>query len=262
MKRRFRKPESLLAELGITEPEEIDVEAIAYHCDATIIYGQVAGCEARILGTRERAIITVNENASPPRRRFSAAHELGHWMYDRGAASFWCTAQHFVQEWGRDNPERRANGYAADLLLPPAMFQPLAERQPMTFETASLLADRFATSLTATAIRLVELGSFPAMIICHSPHKRRWFVRGPDIPLHLWPRDSLTEDCVAHELLHDRIGTTPGPSDVAASAWFQSEGADRHVVYEDSRLINNENVLTILWWRDESQLLALEVNQE
>ncbi len=96
------------------------------------------------------------------------------------------------------------------------------------------------------------------MIICHSPYKRRWFARGPDIPPQLWPRDTLTEDSVAFDLLHDTTASTPSPSEVAASAWFQTEGADRHVVHEDSRLISNENALTLLWWQDESQLLTLE----
>ena len=45
-----RSPESLIDELGITEPDEIDVEAIAYHCGALIQYRHLDGCAARIVG--------------------------------------------------------------------------------------------------------------------------------------------------------------------------------------------------------------------
>ena len=53
---RFRPAADLLKELGITEPEEIDIEAIAQHCDATVTYGQLAGSEARIVGADDKAI--------------------------------------------------------------------------------------------------------------------------------------------------------------------------------------------------------------
>jgi len=78
-----KSPEKLLVELGILEPADIDIEAIAQYCRATIVYDKLTGCEARIVGNAERAIITVNISSQRPRQRFSAAHELGHWMLDR-----------------------------------------------------------------------------------------------------------------------------------------------------------------------------------
>jgi len=52
-------------------------------------------------------------------------HELGHWMYDRGKASFSCEERQFIQDWSRNNPESCANRYASDLLLPIPIFKPL-----------------------------------------------------------------------------------------------------------------------------------------
>jgi Zn-dependent peptidase ImmA (M78 family) len=80
----YKSPASLLDELGIREPEEIAIEAIAEYCGATILYQPLQGAEARIVGHGDRAIITVNEAVPIGRRRFSGAHELGHWMCDRG----------------------------------------------------------------------------------------------------------------------------------------------------------------------------------
>jgi Zn-dependent peptidase ImmA (M78 family) len=162
----YRSPASLLDELGIREPEEIAIEAIAEYCGATILYQPLQGAEARIVGHGDRAIITVNEAAPIGRRRFSGAHELGHWMCDRGKIAFACTDRILTTEWSDENPERRANRYAVGLLLPSAIFSPYARNREVTFATVRDLADRFQTSLTATAIRLVELVSFPAMIVC------------------------------------------------------------------------------------------------
>ena len=59
----YRSPQRLLDELGITEPEDIEIEPIAFHVGALIKYAPLMGCEARILGAGDRAIITVNEKA-------------------------------------------------------------------------------------------------------------------------------------------------------------------------------------------------------
>jgi Zn-dependent peptidase ImmA (M78 family) len=84
---RLSSAERLLQELGITEPDEIDLEAIAFHVNANVRYRRLDGCEARIIGTGDKAIITVNANSSPRRKRFSIAHELGHWHHHRGKCS-------------------------------------------------------------------------------------------------------------------------------------------------------------------------------
>src|SRR5579863_2756468 len=158
-----QSPAEILMELGIREPGDLDIEAIAQHCGATIQYKPLAGCAARIMGLDDAAIITIDVNSSAERRRFSGGHELGHWMRDRGTASFRCDEQVFVREWSVDNPEKRANRFASDLLLPAKMFRPLSEGLPITFASVQQLADVFKMSLSATAIRLVEYGSYPAI---------------------------------------------------------------------------------------------------
>ena len=79
-----KKADVLLKELGIEEPDEIDVEAIAEYCGATIVYDELEGCEARIVGTGDRAIITVNSESSDERWLFFGCHELVHWFWIRG----------------------------------------------------------------------------------------------------------------------------------------------------------------------------------
>ena len=96
-----------------------------------------------------------------------------------------CTEKQLVGEWGDDNPERRANRYAADLLLPRKLFEAEARTMPATFASVRVLAKTFETSMTASAIRLVELGSSPSMIVCTEVTGRKWFARSPLVPLSL-----------------------------------------------------------------------------
>src|SRR5229473_6843228 len=83
--------DNIIKELGISEPADIDIEAISQYCNATVVYEWLTGCEARIVGNADRAIITVNADSRRGRQRFSAAHELGHWMRDRNQVGFSCT---------------------------------------------------------------------------------------------------------------------------------------------------------------------------
>jgi len=252
----YKSPATLLEELGITEPQDIKIEAIAEYCDATLVYEPLKGCEARIIGHGDRAIITVNSTSLRERQRFSGAHELGHWMRDRGKVAFACAEMVFAAEWGEENPEVRANRYAADLLLPPPMFSRRAKNKEMTFATVRDLAKDFQTSLTATAIRLVELGSLPAMLVCYELGKRRWFTRGPDVPQFLWPRSEPGRYTVAYDLIHGSA-QTEGSVDVYADGWFEVRNAHRYEVREDSIRISDRFVLSLLWWKDERQILDL-----
>lgn len=252
----YRSPQSILEQLGIREPADIHIEAIAEYCGATILYEPLQGSEARILGYGDKAIITVNSAVPLGRRRFSAGHELGHWICDRRRIAFLCTENMLAREWADDNPEVRANQFSAELLLPEMMFAAKAKNLAMTFATVRDLADTFTMSLTATAIRLVEFGSFPAVLVCSDRERRRWFKRGPDVPDVLWPHDRVTPRTAAHDLLHGKA-LPSGPVDVCADGWFGYRNSDRYAIREDTVRITDEYVLSLLWWKDERQLLDL-----
>ena len=252
----------MLSDLGISEPKDIMIEALAEYLGATIIYERLKGSAARILGIGNRAFITVDSESRRERQRFSAGHELGHWMIDRGKiASFVCAERVFATEWSADNPERRANRYATDLLLPKFMFEPRAKNKNIVFDTVRELARDFEVSLTATAIRLVELGSFPSMIVCNEPTRRRWFIRNSDVPEVLWPRDTPGAYTSAYDLLR---GSTQveGATEVQADGWINHPDARRYSLVEDSIKIGDQFVLSLLWWKNERQLLDISENED
>jgi hypothetical protein len=239
----------------------LDIEAIAQHCGATIVYKALFGCEARIMGIDNKAIITVNARSTLERQRFSAGHELGHWMRDRGTAAFQCNEQMFVREWSSDNPEKRANRFASDLLLPAKIFRPLAKEYPVTFETVQKLAAIFKMSLSATAIRLVEYGSYPAMLVCNGPNGRLWFVASSTVEGRLWPVDQPGQWTRASALLSGR-SRAEGPQDVRADEWIKSFRAEQYWVKEDSILWTGGTALSLIWWENERQLIDLDNFEE
>jgi Zn-dependent peptidase ImmA (M78 family) len=253
----YRSPFEILSDLGITEPVDIDIEAIAEECGATIRYSHLSGCAARIMGFKNRAIITIEENTSRPRQRFSAGHELGHWMRDRGQVAFRCQSENFVREWSTENPETRANRFASDLLLPARMFRARLQKMPVTFESVRQLAAIFTMSLTATSIRLVEYGELPAVLVCNGPQKREWFVSNGEVKGKIWLEERPGKGSIAEALLRGER-TDSSPREVRSDAWFNDRNAANHWVHEDSLLTSDGSVLSLLWWKDESQLIEID----
>jgi hypothetical protein len=68
----------------------------------------------------------------PPRRRFTIAHEIGHWCMHRGGGAVWCRA-HAVDPEPGPRPayppeESEANEFAAALLMPAELVRRHYER--------------------------------------------------------------------------------------------------------------------------------------
>jgi len=245
--------EKLLQELGVTDPKEIDLEAIAFYVNARIRYRPLEGCEACIVGAATSAIITVNEHSAPRRKRFSIAHELGHWHHHRGKRLA-CRAEEEVRPQGGTSPERTANGYAADLLMPNYLFRPMAKSlgQP-TLKVVEVLAEAFKTSRPATAIRLVESDQAPALLICHGQFGRKWFVRSKSVPTKWFPREDLDQESFAFGVQFGSHPEGSTPRKVGADAWFDRREAEQFEIHEQT-MRSGGDTLTLVTIRDPRML--------
>ncbi|MGC0322519.1 hypothetical protein ABIG06_003148 [Bradyrhizobium sp. USDA 326] len=245
--------EQLLQELGITEPDEIDLEAIAYHVGAKVRFRPLCGCEAHIVGCAGRAIITVKKDSSPRRKRFSIAHELGHWRYHRGK-SLICRVDEYRPR-DAPSPEKVADSYAADLLMPRYLFAPMASAVGgMSFDAVGRLAEAFKTSLTATAIRLVDLDQFPGFVVSHTPRGRKWFARAPSVPRHWYPREDLDPKSFAFGIQFGGRPDDGSPRKIGAGAWFERQDASRFMVREQTVRVARDETLSLILIEDKAML--------
>jgi hypothetical protein len=245
--------ERLLQQLGITDPGEIDLEAIAFHLGARVKFRRLEGCEARIIGCNDVAIITISDRCSCRRQRFSLAHEIGHWTHHKGRTLV-CRVEESLPQ-SRMSPERVANDFAADLLMPSYIFGPVARSfRKLNFKTVSEVAEVFDASLTATAIRLVESGHAPALLVCHGLTGRKWFTRGPDVPSRWYPRLDLDAQSFAFEALHSTKPDYPAPQKIGADAWFDRPEAERYEVQEQTIRTRDGEVLTLVIIQDPRML--------
>lgn len=246
MSRSVTRAELCLLGLGITEPREIDVRAIAHEAGAAVRIRMLTRCEARIVGTGDRAIISVSENSCLQRRRFSIAHELGHWELHRGR-QFECRASDIDNaENSPLHPERQADEFAADLLMPWYLFEPmLAQAKHVDLALLEHMHRTFDTSFQATAIRVAEANVEPVIVACYDETGRRWFHSSKDVPTRWFPVDKLDRDTYAIDVLAGKRDRTH-MSTIGANAWFDTDGIDEYEVKEQSIRLGDGKVLVIL----------------
>ena len=183
-------------------------------------------------------------------------------MKDRGQSAFSCLESQFNSEWTSNNPETRANRFASDLLLPVAMFAPLAKGRAITLETVGDLAAVFRMSQTATAIRLVNHGSFPAMLVYYERGERKWFLRPRnDIPSSLFPPQRPGSHSLAAGLLADKRSDSMS-DDVRSDRWFRGDKAEKYYIRESCFRTGLDSIIVLLWWEDEQQLIDIEEEEE
>jgi Zn-dependent peptidase ImmA (M78 family) len=243
------KPERILWNYGITDPAEIDLEAIAFDLGATVRYRKLDGCDARIVGNTTTAIISINTDSYPTRQRFSLAHEIGHWHEDRGTGALPCAAEDI----GPQNAEARskeatANAFASQLILPDYLFKPRASGLFPILDTASCLAEEFNASLTATSIKLTKVSSMATIAVCHSQTQREWFVRSnAALSSDIWPIKQIHHDTNAFELLFGGSSSKSAQKNEPAHKWLTGSNIFNSTVKVQSTKLPDGTVLSLLF---------------
>lgn len=247
-----RDPEHILREVGIDSPYEIDLDLIAFDLNATVKRDRLLGCEGQIVGTDNRAIITINNESTLRRQRFSLGHEIGHWINDRGKnLSYRCTnsdmRQHTLSRHDfKQQKEVRANRFAAELLMPSYLLKRYLPAREISVSTVNYLSQLFDVSRTSASIRLVEVSDLPCMLVCWDKQgRRKWFSRNPIVPDSIWPHRQILRPS---EVFGDSNALT-----VDADRWIDGAAAENFTIIE-SQYTNGYDQFSLIWWLDESAL--------
>lgn len=247
MTRQLTLPEKLLQHFGIEKPDEIDLEAIAWDLGARVKFRELHSCEARIVGSDDRAIITVDSRVSPQRQRFSIGHELGHWHHHRGRCLICRSEDIGSNRLKATDPEKVANDYASDLLLPRYILEPMSRgiARP-NLAVFRELAEVFKASVTATLLKVIETDRFPLILVCHSEKGRRWFRSSPSVPSRWFPKDDLDPESCAFDMVYGSGPEEKFPRRIGADAWFDRAEAQNYELLEQSYRLPNKQAATML----------------
>lgn len=242
-----QRAEALITQYGISEPNELEIEAIALDNGLTVEYQDLMGCEATLAGFRDRAIATIKPSTIRGRERFSIGHELGHWEMHRGR-SFRCRVdepdQNLVSE---QVLEVEADLFASHLLMPSQIFNPVVKSLGNPgFREIERLSEQFQTSMLATSFRLASINKLPLILACYSSSGLRWFRASADVPRRWFLKSALDEDSFAYDLIvHGK--QQAGLRKQSGEVWFENDDADDYELLEHSMIHRNKDVLVVLY---------------
>ncbi|MCP4004314.1 MAG: ImmA/IrrE family metallo-endopeptidase [bacterium] len=151
----------------------IDVEAVAKHLGIRVEYAKFDDdCSGVLVKSDDgTAVIGVNWDHHPNRKRFTIAHEIGHFVLKHEGGTFvdkgtYARFRDRDAYSGKVRDEREANQFAAALLMPKRLVGEVSQDErvldPSDDEALASLARAFLVSPQAMMFRLQRLGFLKA----------------------------------------------------------------------------------------------------
>lgn len=189
-------------------------------------------------------------------KRFTVAHELGHYFMDGHALHLFPSGQgmHHSESGftSKDPYEREADAFAASLLMPKHLFKDAIAKAGQGLEAIEYLSNLCGTSLTATAIRYAKLCDDDVAVVCSTGSKIDFAFMSDSLrarPNLTWIRKGtgLTANCPTARFNNNAENVLSGrrTSDTAdLGDWFT--GGDGEVTEEVVGLGEYGRTLTVL----------------
>ena len=123
-----------------------------------------------------------------PKGRFTMAHELGHYFIPAHRLGLMSGEMkphgsvNFINNLPAWQIEREADAFASSLLMPSSIFKDIIKGKPFNFQLIETIADKFNVSKSAAALRFVDIGNYPIMVVFAIEGKIRWVSRSEDFP--------------------------------------------------------------------------------
>jgi hypothetical protein len=114
--------------------------------------------------------------SSEGRKRFTIAHEFGHYLLHRHQHNEFQCGDNDIESGdgnGKDI-EGDADKFASTLLMPLDDFRRQVDGQPVTFDLLGHCADRYGVSLTAAALRWTEIAEHRALLLASRDDHMLW----------------------------------------------------------------------------------------
>lgn len=172
-------------------------------------------------------------------RRFTVAHELGHFEIAAHHAVIFSGVTMHVSDSGFTSHlwyEQEADHFAAELLMPGDLFRDAIRATTLGLPAIKKLAETFNTSLTSTAIRYAKLSPDPVAIIVSSGDRVQYCFTSPCMKgiRANWIERATKVPAASETGRHYKAGAPGGAERIGRSylsAWFPN--ATRDLEFEE-----------------------------
>ena len=248
--------QKVLVECGLDDPSQEKMSEIIFGRKAFYEERHLSGKEGEIVTFGNRSIITINSNIQfESKKRFAAAHELGHFELHRNLTPIFFDTEYDLINWYQAGPqEKEANEFASEFLMPSEMFYKECYRKIFGPKVIEELSNRFRVSKTAAILKFVERGNHPVAIVYCKDNKMQWWKKSSDLRYFLKFEKGKNPPIgsVAYELFTTKkvyIGDE-SKQEVCKFDWFEPKYADEQdsYMFEYCLYVKSYNYsLSILW---------------
>lgn len=230
------KARSVLEELEVRSVADLtDIEQICRERGVFVSYQPMKNLEGILI--RSRRLIGIRSDIpNGGRKRFTIAHELGHWELHPHLDQLQACSATDIHAYRGSREELEANAFAAELLMPDFLLTEQLRILSPTLDVAKKLALRFQMSLTAAAVRLCEYSRMPMFVAFSHDGRLRWYRKNKAAEDYFFLRFGSQLD--GDSLARYSVSQPDDPSEpqvVESTAWFPDDFRnDRFIVYEES----------------------------
>lgn len=242
------KATSIWRQYGIATPADLVLEDVAFALGILVIDDNLDKADARLVRKGNRGILRVSRNLQEVgRKRFAISHEIGHWlMHQTSTQLLACTSDDMHARYKGSALEIEANYFAAELLMPSHLFGSATRQTGLSAKTIRDLSTVFQTSLTAAAMRYVELtDDYCAAVVCEEGRIRWWRASEQMEGFWLNPGTPLEPHCLAAKYFASGISPT-GPEEVDKDAWIECTDQSETIIEDIIPLPRYGQVLSLL----------------
>ncbi|OPJ55917.1 ImmA/IrrE family metallo-endopeptidase [Alkalithermobacter paradoxus] len=224
------KARNIINELGLDMNKPIDPFFVAHELNIVVKkhkigQGVLGACKA--VGLNKLIAIDPDLN-NEGREKFTLAHEIGHLVLKHRLRC--CNKDDLNWQGNTLSEEQDANLFASELLMPRNAIVPILKRNEVTIELAEQLASERNVSVTATAIKLVNLSQDPTVLLYFENGKLKWSTYSKNSNFIKLSRN----------IDADFLNTTFGIKQCNSSDFFENVSEDS-LCWIDSKFYSNYN---------------------
>ncbi len=239
----------LLERYAIDEPKHLVLDGLAADLGVTVVHGELKGAVARLARVGDRGRIRVADRVkNVGRRRFSVAHELGHFVLKHDGSVLAGCQERSMLDYRGQSKESEANVFAVELLLPEKLVRKKCEVSPVDLRPVKKLAEAFETSVTATAIRFIDFSPEECALVYSEKGHVKWSRKSETCWWRLLKWGAELEPASIASDFFRKGAMSEDPEEVRGDAWIESDSGRCPDVVEHSMAISTlDAVLTMLW---------------
>lgn len=221
--------QQFLWEIGYNDVVDQDLTELVLSLGVYYEELPLVGCEGMLLYTNsgETVKIIVNKDTKyVPRKRFSIAHEIGHYLLGH-MNHFHYDNDGTLNIYRKGSQEAEANEFASELLMPTPAFMNVVDGKKFSPKLVQNVADEFGASISSVLYRYVKCGPQPVAVVYSYRGTVEWMRKSRSLKRRMldWerldvPKNSLSEEFFLNPMCFD--GRLDHVEDVPLGVWFDS----------------------------------------